>query len=57
MKTICISLTDPLHYKVTNKCKYYDYSIQSVVSILLTKFTEGEFDKTLNLPIHEDIHT
>jgi hypothetical protein len=38
-----------LHFKVSNKCKFYDIKIQDVLTNLLQRFVDGEFDKDFNI--------
>jgi hypothetical protein len=54
VKSILVTLPEDLHYKVKQKCRYYEYSFQNLISALLLKFVEGDLDKILNLPTDDE---
>lgn len=44
-----IQISKNLYFKFSNKCKFYDIKIQDIMTNLLTRFVEGEFDKDFNI--------
>jgi hypothetical protein len=44
IKSLNIALPEELHYRVKQKCQFYELTLQEVVAALLEKFDEGELD-------------
>lgn len=50
MKTVSSIISNDKHFKFKNKCKYYDYTVSEVLSILVDNFIAGKYDEDLNIP-------
>ena len=44
-----VHIEDHLHFKFKNKCFFYSLTMQEVISLLLSKFVDGEFDKDFEI--------
>ena len=51
---VTIPLKADIRFKFKNRCKFYDITSQEVLSFLIDKFLEGDFDKELNIPTDEN---
>lgn len=50
IKSIFVVLPEDLHWRIKQKCRYYNLPMQTVIVSLLERFDAGEFDKDFNLP-------
>lgn len=38
-----------LHWRVKNKCKFYDIGMKNIIIFFLRKFMDGDFDEELGI--------
>jgi len=55
LKHVQAMLPAHVHYKLINRAKYYDVTIQDLFNLVAEKFLAGEFDVELGIPV--DIKT
>ena len=48
IKTCHVTIPEDMHWKIKQKCHYYNVTIQSVMAFLLKEFSEGKFDDLLD---------
>ena len=49
IKSISISLVEHVYFKFKNRCHFYDLQPQEVLSFMIEKFIDGDFDEELNI--------
>ena len=49
LKNITFVLPEYIHFQFKNKCQFYDIKFQEVLSLMVEKFLDGEFDNELGI--------
>ncbi len=49
IKALLIVLPEEIHWKVKQKCKFNEVTMQHITATLLEKFSKGEFDILLSI--------
>lgn len=55
MKFVTVTLTESLHYKFKNRCKFYAYTNNDVLTKLISNFVEGKYDEDLGIPSNKQV--